>query len=82
LPINAEFRDPKPNRDKTPGVSIGARQASIIIGEFNQMKPVSADAKWVEFEVQLEKGPTSLLTAFYDEVLNERGAYYVYVERL
>ena len=82
LPINAEYHDAKPNREKTPGVSIGARQASIIIGNFNQMKPVLPGAKFVAFEVELEEGPTSLLTAFYDEVLSERGAYYVYAERL
>jgi arylsulfatase A-like enzyme len=82
LPINAEYHDPKPNRETTPGVSIGARQTSIIIGDFNAMKPVPAGAKFVEFEVELGKGPTSLRAAFYDEVLNERGAYYVYAERL
>jgi arylsulfatase A-like enzyme len=82
LPINAEYHDPKPNREKTPGISIGAKQAGIIIGGFNQIKPVPGDARFVEFEVQLDKGPTSLLTAFYDDVLNERGAYYVYAERL
>ena len=82
LPINATYHDSKPNREKAPGVSIAAATASIIVGGFNQMKPVLPDAKYVEFEVQLEKGPTSLLTAFYDEVLNERGAYYVYVEQL
>ena len=40
LPINAEYHDPKPNREKTLGVSIGAKQAGIIIGDFNQTKPV------------------------------------------
>lgn len=82
LPINAAYHDPAPNREKTPGVSIGATQASILIGNFTQMKPVPAEAKFVDFEVQLEKGPASLRTAFYDAVLNERGAYYVYAERL
>jgi len=82
LPINAEYHDQKPNRETTPGVSIGAKQAGILIGAFSQMKPVAADAKFVEFEVDLENGPTSLRSAFYDDVLNERGAYYVYAERL
>lgn len=82
LPINATYRNPTPNRETAPGLSIGATQAGILIGSFHQMKPVDARAKFVEFEAPLEKGPVSLRTAFYDSVLSERGAYYVYAERL
>jgi hypothetical protein len=53
-----------------------------IEGVENLTKPVPPEAKFVEFEVDLPKGPAELRTAFYDGVLNERGAYYVYVERV
>lgn len=82
LPINATYRNPKPNRETTLGVSIGATQAGILIGNFHQMKPVNAEDKFVEFEAPLKQGPVSLRAAFYDAVLNERGAYYVYAQRL
>lgn len=81
-PINAIYQNPMPNRERALGVSIGATRASILIGNFYQIQPVLPDAKYVSFEVQLEQGPASLRTAFYDDVLNDRGAYYVYAERL
>lgn len=82
LPINASYTSPASNRDTTPGVSIGAVTANILIGHFNATKPISADDKFVAFEVELAKGPVDLRTAFYDALLNERGAYYVYVKRV
>ncbi len=82
LPITAPFIDAKPNREKTPGAAIGAKTANLMIGNISESKPVPQDAKFVEFTVELPKGPAELRTAFYDEVLNERGAYYVYVQRL
>jgi arylsulfatase A-like enzyme len=82
LPINAPYVDAKPNREKTPGVAIAATSAQIMIGDVHQTKPISPDAKFVAFECDLPKGPAELRTSFYDAVLNERGAYYVYVERL
>ena len=82
LPINAPYIDPKPNREKTPGVAIAATRAQIMIGDVDQTKPVQPEAKFVAFECDLPQGPAELRTAFYDAVLNERGAYYVYVERL
>jgi len=82
LPIDAPYLDAKPNREKTPGVAIAATTAQLMIGDVHQTKPVSPGAKFVAFECDLPKGPAALRTAFYDAVLNERGAYYVYVERL
>jgi hypothetical protein len=51
-------------------------------GDEGETKPVPADAKFVEFEAHLPKGPVDLRTAFYDDLLNERGAYYVCVQRV
>lgn len=82
LPINAEYHDAKPNREKTPGASIRVRLASIVAGDRAASKPVGAADRFVAFEFDLPKGPMSLRTAFYDDVLNDRGAYYVYAERL
>lgn len=82
LPITAAYVDKTPNREKTPGRAISAVRASLLIGDVAETKLVTKDAKFVEFEVELPKGPAELRTAFYDAVLYERGAYYVYVERL
>jgi len=82
LPINATYADAKPNRDKTPGASIDAKIAMLVVRDQAMTKPVEAGDKYAAFEVQLAKGPASLRTAFYDDVLNDRGAYYVYAERL
>ncbi len=53
-----------------------------MIGTIDESKPVHPSDKFVEFIVALPPGPMGLRTAFYDEDLNARGAYYVYVERL
>jgi hypothetical protein len=82
LPINAPYTNPKPNRERTPGAAIAATTANIMIREVNLTKPVPREAKFVEFEFDLPQGPAELRTAFYDAVMNERGAYYVYVEKL
>lgn len=82
LPINAPYRDTKPNRDTTAGVSIGAVTANILVGQMSATKSVAPNDRFVEFEMDLAKGPVNLRTAFYDDLLDERGAYYVYVQRL
>jgi hypothetical protein len=53
-----------------------------MIRDVDLTKPVQPEAKFVDFEFDLPQGPAELRTAFYDAVMNERGAYYVYVERL
>ena len=82
LPINAPYTDPKPNREKTPGVAIAAVKARLMIADVDVSKPVGASDKFAAFTVSLKEGPTELWTAFYDADLDCRGAYYVYVERL
>jgi hypothetical protein len=81
-PDNAPYTNPKPNRETTPGIAIAATKAQIMIRDVDLTKPVPAEAKFVEFVLDLPKGPAELRTAFYDAVMNERGAYYVYVERV
>jgi hypothetical protein len=66
----------------TPGIAISATKAQIMIRDVDLTKPVTPEAKFVEFAIDLPKGPAELRTAFYDAVMSERGAYYVCVERL
>jgi arylsulfatase A-like enzyme len=83
LSINAVYHDTKPHqRDTTPVVAIAATSARLMIGEVDEKKPVHSADKFVEFIVELPRGPAGLRTTFYDGNLNARGAYYVYVERL
>ncbi len=82
LPIDSAYSNPPGNRERTAGVAITATRASMLIGDTDQSKPVESGAKFVTFEVELAKGPTELRTAFYDADLNERGAYYVLIQRI
>jgi arylsulfatase A-like enzyme len=83
LPINSPFSNGKPNqKETTPGAAIPAVKARLMIGQTDQSKPIHPGDKYVEFVVQLPKGPMGMRTAFYDPDWNERGAYYVYVETL
>jgi arylsulfatase A-like enzyme len=83
LPINATYTNTKPNqRDKTPVVAIAAVSARLMIGDIDQKKEIHPTDKFAEFVVELPKGPAGLRTAFYEADLAERGAYYVYAERL
>jgi hypothetical protein len=66
----------------TPGAAIAATKAHIMIRDVDLTKPVPPEAKFVEFEFDLPQGPAELRTAFYDAVMNERGAYYVYLEKV
>jgi hypothetical protein len=82
LAIDAPFRDTVPNMEKTPGVAISADRAQLTIGAINETKPVQPGDKYAEFVVSLPQGPAKLQTAFHGPDGTERGAYYVYVERL
>ncbi len=47
------------------------------------MQPVEPDAKEVTFEIDLDRAGVTMLDAWFrDKDGEERGAYYVYVERL
>jgi hypothetical protein len=82
LPINAAYRDTKPNREKTPGKAISAVRAKLSIAGVEQTGPVAVDDKAAAFTVDLPRGPAELRTWFYGQDGTERGAYFVYVERV
>jgi arylsulfatase A-like enzyme len=80
--INATYHNPPDNKEQTPGVSIGAVSGSVSIAGQHQSQPVAEDARFLAFDLDLPAGPTELRTAFVCKDQRERGAYYVYVERL
>ena len=80
--INAAYSNPPGNKETTPGVSIGAIQARIDIAGLHEAKPVEEGAKSVDFTLTLPQGPAELRTAFTCKDQKDRGAYYVYAERL
>jgi len=82
LPINAPYQDATPNRDKTPGRAIHALKARLKIQGVDRTVAVKAEDKAAVFTVKLQQGPTKIETWFYDQDGSERGAYFVYVERL
>lgn len=82
LPVNALYKDPEFNRDKNPVKAINAVSARLKIGGFDETKPVQASDLGIAFEMQLPKGRTRLQTWFRDADGTERGAFYIYAERL
>jgi arylsulfatase A-like enzyme len=82
LPINAPYTDPAPNREQTPGAPISAIRARLLIEKMDQTVPVNAGDRAATFTLPLPRGPASLQTWFYGSDGTERGAYYVYVERI
>ena len=82
LPINAPYEDKEFNREKAKGVAISATKARLKIGDADESAPVKASDKGVSFEVDLQAGPATLETWLIDKDATERGAYFVYVERL
>jgi arylsulfatase A-like enzyme len=82
LPIESPYASRIPNMEKTPGVAISAERARLNIGNIDVAKPLQPRDKYVEFVVSLSSGPAELKTTFYGRDGTERGAYYVYIERL
>ncbi len=82
LPINALYRDPEFNRDTNPIRAINAVKARLQVGAFDHTQSVRAEDLGIAFDVELPAGPARLQTWFYDGDGTERGAYYVYAERL
>jgi hypothetical protein len=80
--INATYHNPPDNKEQTPGVSIGAVSGYIDIAGRHQSQPVPEFARFLTFALDLAAGPTELRAAFACKDQHERGAYYVYVERL
>ncbi|MFB3825420.1 MAG: arylsulfatase [Bryobacteraceae bacterium] len=82
LPVNAPYRDAKPNRETAPGRAISAVKARLSIGAVDETRAVAPGDTAAAFTVKLPKGPAELRTWFYGSDGTERGAYFVYVERL
>lgn len=81
-PINAAYRDPAPNRETQAGQALSIQKARLRIGAVDQDVAVQPADKAAVFTVRLPAGPAELQTWFYSPDGAERGAYYVYVERV
>lgn len=68
------------------GVSLPLREAFIEIGGMEDSKPIDPQNPSVDFEINLDAGPTQLYTWFWDGHpqidTSLRGAYYVYASFL
>ena len=85
LPIDAPLPDDPwlaDNRLQTPGAAIDVVQARLRIGEVDETVDVVPGRSEVGFEVELPAGPAELRTWLIDADGGERGAYYLYVERM
>ncbi len=82
LPLNAPYRDTKPNRETAPGKAVSVVKAKLSIAGVEESKAVNHEDKAATFTVQLPRGPAELHTWLYGQDGAERGAYFVYVERM
>ncbi len=82
LPLNAPFTDSEPNREKTPGVAIPIVKARIQLGGQDRTAAVKPSDVAAVFELRLPAGPFELRTWLTSPDGTERGAYYVYAQRL
>ena len=64
------------------GQAIAAHSARLTIADIDETMPVEADATAVTFEVELPAGETTLKTWLVNDAGEDRGAYFVYVERV
>jgi hypothetical protein len=67
--------------EEGPGETIDPERARISIGGMDAVANVESGAESVTFEANLTAGVTELEAWFIDPDGEERGAYYVYVER-
>ena len=88
---NLRLNAKAPIRPAKPGTSVSkskeskaliVRNAKISIQDIVLSKEVDPNLEYVEFEVELEEGETSLKTWFNLETDEILGAYYVSVEKL
>lgn len=82
LPIDSAYTNVFPNMEKTPGVAISANRAQLKIGAIDKSVSLQPGDKFAEFVLTLPPGPAELRTTFHGDNGTQRGAYYVYVERL
>jgi len=83
LPLGSAYQNPAGNREMTPGRAIGGlHQARLRVGSVDVSKEIDPGETAVRFEVDLASGPAELQTWLKSKDGTERGAYFVYVERL
>jgi arylsulfatase B len=64
------------------GTEIKADTARLKVADVDERKPIQAEDTGITFRVTLKQGQTTLQTWFLDGDNDQRGAYYVYVERI
>ena len=81
-PIIAAYRDAKPNREKTLGKAISVVKANLNIAGVVQSCDVASGDKAATCTIQIPRGPAERKNWFFGQDGAERGAYFVYVERV
>jgi hypothetical protein len=83
LPLGAGYTPPADNREKTAGKAIGGiEKARLRVGAVDKTMAVDPGERAAVFEVDLPAGPAELQTWLISRDGSERGAYYVYAEKL
>ncbi len=82
LAMSANYTDKQLNQEKAPGIGVAVVKAQLSISGIHKEKDVGAADKFAAFTISLAKGLAELRTSLLDARGVERGAYYVYVERL
>ncbi|MBM3783487.1 MAG: arylsulfatase [Acidobacteria bacterium] len=82
LPMSANFVDTAPNREKATGRGIPVSRARVKIGMLDITMDVKPSDSAAVFELSLPAGPCELHTWLITPDGAERGAYFVYVERV
>jgi arylsulfatase B len=82
LPLGAAYRDAEPNREDAEGMAVPVTAARLRIGAAEGAAKPGADDKAAVIELQLKAGPAELQTWLTAADGSERGAYFVYVQRL
>ncbi|MBL8241544.1 MAG: arylsulfatase [Bryobacterales bacterium] len=83
LALGAAYTPPPGNRETAPGRAIaGIERARIRIGAVDRTIDVDPAAPAAVFELELAAGPAELQTWLLSKDGSERGAYFLYAERL
>jgi hypothetical protein len=80
--LDPEKHDPNSRLINLPDNALKVITARLKAGEFDETVEVRPGEKMVQFRVPLEPGDVNLKTWFTDTAGVERGAYYVYIERV
>ncbi len=83
LPLGAAYTPPADNREKSAGRAIGGiGKARLRVGSVDRTIAIDPAERAAIFEVDLPSGPAELQTWLISADGTERGAYYVYAEKL